>query len=129
MDGLIRCPQIAMHLPRPATSPRLRLLWLLWLVLLLPIAQTSAALHGLSHALSDRTGENPPIDGKQAVQHAHCDLCLTAAALVGAAPPVAPPFLPRLAALHEPPHAVRATAWVVPTLPAYESRAPPFSLL
>ncbi len=118
-----------MHTLRPAFSSSRRLAWLLWLVLLLPLAQTAATLHVLSHAISDVAGDGGQIDGKQAIGNAHCELCLTGAALLGAAPPAALPYLPQSTALHEPPLAVFAGVWFATTVPAYESRAPPFSLL
>ena len=118
-----------MLFPRPTISPRRRLVWLLWLVLLLPLAQTAASLHLLSHAIADVSGASAPADGKQAIEHAHCELCLTAAALVGAAPPVAPPLLPQLVTHRQQPATVHAAVWLTPTITAYESRAPPFSLL
>ncbi len=56
--------------------------WLLWLALLLPIAQAMADVHALSH-LGDRQ--------EAGVAHlAHCDLCLTAANLGAGAPAAAP---------------------------------------
>ena len=52
--------------------------WLLWLALLLPIAQAMAGVHALSHVGDNRD------DG---IAHlVHCDLCLTAADLAGGAP-------------------------------------------
>lgn len=39
----------AMHAPPPRTVPQCRLVWLLWLALLLPIAQVTATWHALSH--------------------------------------------------------------------------------
>ena len=116
----------AMHLLRTSLPPRRRLMWLLWLVLLLPIAQTTATLHVLSHALSGPAGEGAEADGTKAIQHAHCDLCLTAAALIGAAPPASPPQLPQSTAFRELPCAVSHVAWFAPSVTAYESRAPPF---
>ena len=110
---------------RPAASPRRRLVWLLWLVLLLPMAQTAASWHLLSHAHS---GENSEADGKQPLHHTQCELCLSAAALIGGAPPVQPPGLPHPTARHERPKAAASSVWLAPTAPAYESRAPPFSL-
>ena len=118
-----------MHGSRKTTYPRHRFVWLLWLALLLPLAQTAANLHVLSHAISDVTGESGPADGKQALHPAQCALCLTAAALVGGAPPVSPPCLPQLAQTHEQPAALCAGVWFAPTVTAYESRAPPFSQL
>ena len=118
-----------MQTPRSALSSRRRFWWLLWLVLLLPIAQTAATLHVLSHAMLDLAGDGSAIDGKPAIDHAHCELCLTAAALTGAAPPAAAPCLPRLAMSRALPRAVSLAVRFAATVPAYESRAPPFSVL
>ena len=65
--------------------------WLLWLALLLPIAQAMAGVHALSH-VSDR-----PDDGL--VHVVDCDLCLTAAHLAGSAPAAEPGPLPEGAAV------------------------------
>lgn len=59
--------------------------WLLWLALLLPLAQAMAGAHALSHAGGDRA------DGL--VHLTHCDLCLTAANL-GSGAPATQPSLP-----------------------------------
>ena len=118
-----------MHIARPASPLHQRLIWVLWLVLLLPIAQAAATFHVLSHAVSDLAGEGMPADGKRAIQHANCSLCLTAAALSSAAPAVSPPCPPQLTALHQPAHTVLAGVWLAPTVAVYESRAPPSSLL
>ena len=117
-----------MQTPRSALSSRRRFWWLLWLVLLLPIAQTAATLHVLSHAMLDLAGDGSAIDGKPAIDHAHCELCLTAAALNGAAPPAAAPCLPRLAVILDLPRTVSAGVWFTATVAAYKSRAPPFSV-
>ena len=109
---------------RPAASPRRHLAWLLWLVLLLPIAQTAASWHLLSHAPS---GDSSEADGKQLLHPTHCELCLSAAALIGGAPPVQPPGLPHATARHERPNAAASSVWLAPTAPGYESRAPPVS--
>jgi hypothetical protein len=59
--------------------------WLLWLALILPIAQAMAGVHALSHVGDSRD------DG---IAHlVHCDLCLTAADL-GAGAPAAEPAAP-----------------------------------
>ena len=102
-----------------------RLGWLLWLVLLLPMAQTAATWHVLSHLHSDQADKN---DGKQAIHQDHCDLCLSAAALIGGAPLVSAPQLPPARALHKTPlDALRGILLTAPTR-AYDSRAPPFPL-
>ena len=75
----------AMQTLRSVPSPHRRFVWLLWLVLLLPLAQTTANLHVLSHATAELAGETGRADRQQAIDHAHCDLCLMAAALIGAA--------------------------------------------
>ena len=109
-------------------SRRSRFIWLLWLVFLLPIAQNAANLHVLSHALADRFDASLDTAGKNAAQPAHCDICLTAAALAGAAPPMALPVLPRLQTPHQRPHAIAHAVRSTRTIAAYQSRAPPFSL-
>lgn len=66
--------------------------WLLWLALLLPIAQAMAGVHALSHLGSDRRDDG--------IAHlVHCDLCLTAANLAGGAPSAGPGPLPASAAV------------------------------
>jgi hypothetical protein len=65
--------------------------WLLWLALLLPIAQAMAGVHALSH-MGDRQDDG--------LAHlVHCDLCLTAAHLAGGAPAAEPGPLPACAAV------------------------------
>lgn len=92
--------------------------WLLWLALLLPIAQAMAAAHAFAHV-----GERPQ-DG--AAHAAACDLCVAAAQLAGAAP-VAMPALPAV----QP--AATAVAWPPAPAPAPAAawrppaRAPPAS--
>lgn len=108
---------------RLSTVSHRHLVWLLWLVLLLPIAQTAATWHVLSHVHSSQAD-----DGKQAIHQDHCDLCLSATALIGGAPLLSSPHLPLARGLHEAPlvelRGIRLTA---PAL-AYDSRAPPFPL-
>lgn len=101
---------------------RRHLVWLLWLVLLLPLAQTAATWHVLSHMNSQSAPES---DSRQAIHHAQCDLCLGAAALAGGAPLVPKPVAPLLHALHEAPLiASHLVLWRLVTL-AYYGRAPP----
>lgn len=101
---------------------RRHLVWLLWLVLLLPLAQVAASWHVLSHVNAQPVPEN---DNRQAIHHAQCDLCLGAAALVSGAPLVSAAAAPAAPLLHD---AFVATApavhWRLAT-PAYLSRAPP----
>jgi len=114
---------------RPTLSSHRRFVWLLWLVLLLPLAQTAANLHLLSHATSELDGASGGADGKLAINPAHCDLCLMAAALIGSAPPVPSAVLAPSTAPHTPPVSWFANVWLAPALPVYQSRAPPFSPL
>jgi len=94
--------------------------WLLWLALLLPLAQAMAGVHALSHV----TGERQDAGLAHLV---HCDLCLAAADLSGAAPAAAPAALPAcavveaLAAAPLAPAAAHAADWRPP------ARAPPAS--
>lgn len=112
-----------------ALSPRRRLVWLLWLMLLLPLAQTASTLHVLSHATSAVAGESGKVDGEQAIDSGHCDLCMLAAALMGAAPPGSVSLLAQSIALYTQPNSIFASVWLTPALPVYESRAPPFFVL
>ena len=109
---------------RPPT-PR-RFTWLLWLALLLPMAQAAANWHAYSHtgreARTDTRGEPA---SKQAPHLSHCDLCLTAAAVTGGALPVAPTALAIPALRHPAPQAAIPSARLALTVLAYLSRAPP----
>lgn len=99
-----------------------RLVWLLWLALLLPVAQAAATWHALSHTGWDVNGA---AEGKRALHQPHCDLCVSAAAVSGGALPGKPPSLQHPPAHHEMPQA--AFSGVGPALfaRAYLSRAPP----
>jgi len=98
------------------------LAWLLWIGLLLPVAQVAAAAHALSHA-SQEAGRSG--DGKQAAAQTHCDLCLIAAAIGGVAPPAKPPTPTPVTVSSQ--AAQVTSADVPPAAPvlAYRSRAPP----
>jgi hypothetical protein len=74
--------------------------WLLWLALLLPIAQAMAGVHALSH-VGDRLDDS-------IVHLVDCDLCLTAAHLAGGAPVAAPASLPAGPATHAVPQPAQA---------------------
>jgi hypothetical protein len=96
-------------------------MWLLWLALLLPMGQSAASWHALSHTRVDSSDA----DGKQALHQAHCDLCLTAAAVSGGAMPSQAPALPHLSARHAAPQAAAGSVWLALPALAYLSRAPP----
>ncbi len=97
-------------------------MWLLWLALLTPIAQTVATTHALSHSQLEASSNGTD---KQGLAHALCDLCLAAAALAGGAPPFQPPSSTHPIALREAPRADFSRVWFAVTDRAYESRAPP----
>jgi hypothetical protein len=93
--------------------------WLLWLALLVATGHSFATLHPYTHSISDLAAQAA---GKQHALSA-CDVCLTAAAALGAAPPALPPAivsplagpaiepLPSAAISHAPvrrPYAIRA---------------------
>ena len=94
--------------------------WLLWLALVLPIAQAMAGVHALSHV---GHGADDAI-----VHLVDCDLCLTAAQLAGGAPAASPgPLAVGTAgdvfvAVRPVPAITRDAAWRPP------ARAPPASV-
>ena len=114
-----------MHTTRLNMFTHRHLVWLLWLVLLLPIAQTAATWHVLSHLHSEQADEN---DGKQAIHQDRCALCLSAAALIGGAPLGSAPHLPQARAFHEAPLVELRGILLTAPARAYDSRAPPFLL-
>ena len=106
-------------------------MWLLCLAFLLPVAQVTAAWHGLSHAIADASGDTKEAaDAKRSLPHqTHCDLCLTASAVSGGALPGAlPAFVPSVDG-HPAPQSLSAEVWVAAPAHAYRSRAPPLALL
>src|SRR5258706_15954179 len=109
---------------RPAHQRRFA--WLLWLALLLPLAQAAANWHALSHVRLDGTSEP---DGKQALHQTHCDLCLTAAAVSGGALTGEPTALPHRVARHQAPQHAASIVRVAALALAYQSRAPPLASL
>ena len=112
---------------RPGARPAVRRLtqgasWLLWLALLLPMAQSVAAWHGYTHVKPDASERE---DGKPAPHAAHCDFCLAAASAAGSALLGGPPSFMSLAARHELPRPAVRGVWQAPVALAYQSRAPP----
>jgi hypothetical protein len=93
--------------------------WLLWLALLLPIAQAMAGVHALSH-VGDRQDDG--------IAHlVHCDLCLTAADLGAGAPAAEPVVLAVGSATHAAPLLARSGAPRAVSLGLPPARAPPAS--
>jgi hypothetical protein len=113
-----------MHATRFRTAPQRHFVWLLWLMLLLPVAQVTASWHALSHAGVEAGAARDP---QHAPHAAHCDLCLTAAAVDGGVPLVASPSLTPEAIRHALPRAALAAFWVASPAQAYLSRAPPIA--
>jgi hypothetical protein len=106
------------------TWTRPRFAWLLWLALLLPLAQVAAAWHAQSHGLGESAGA---FGAKHAPMGDLCKVCVTAASVTGGGAPstafvVAAGFVPSLVP-PSPPRSLRPA----PASPAYQSRAPPFA--
>lgn len=101
-----------------------RLAWVLWLALLLPLAQGVANWHAQSHWDTERSSS---FKGKDTLAGAHCGVCLSAAAVTGGGAASTPLAIahpaPRLPAAQLP-DGPRGSAALVR---AYQSRAPPFA--
>lgn len=113
-----------MNLVRLRSHVNQRFACLLALVLLLPIAQTFAALHQISHV---QTVETDRADTAHLVGPGFCDICLASMSVTGGAPPsAARDYLELTVGVTVPPvtpvDAFRAVA-----TQAYQSRAPPFT--
>lgn len=101
---------------------RIGLPWLMWLALLLPLAQSAAAWHEVSHT-AETAGTFDA--GKKALHTAACGLCLASAAMHGAGLACEPPALLHPALGHSQPR-LPSPGWqpAAPVL-GYSSRAPP----
>ena len=101
---------------------------LLWVALVLPIAQATAACHLYSHTSELAAGASDFSKSKHAAGASHCDLCLAGSVVHGGGLPSAE-LLPALPLLH---HAAPAAAfespWTPPIALAYQGRAPPIAL-
>jgi len=112
-------------------SRRIGFGWLLGWLLLLPLAQSMAAWHEVSHlggaAESGTLTAPAPHDDAPLPHHPACALCLAAAAIgAGGLPTVAlalPFITPDAQRVRVP--VAQAPAWVTPPVAAYRSRAPP----
>lgn len=116
-----------MRAARPHLTTRRHFTWLLWLAMLLPLAQGAATWHAMSHAAAAVTGGEADSDSK-ALHATSCALCLSAAAIGDGAVPSAPPGLVLLAAKHTEPSPLALIGRVADEWPAYRSRAPPSSI-
>ena len=115
----------AMHTAQHKTFAQRHMQWLLWLVLLLPLAQTLGSWHLVAHLPTQQSTQR---EDPQALHPDDCSLCTSAAALIGGAPLATPPKLPQTLALFKAPPATRIGIFTAPTAIAYESRAPPSPL-
>lgn len=111
---------------RRRSSFRHRVAWLLWLALLVPLAQSAAFVHGYSHV---RTEASDYRDSDPATQANHCALCLTAAALAGGAVLAGESRLFFVAGPDVVPREGATSVWQGLATLGYLSRAPPFSAL
>ena len=114
---------LAMNPLRPVIAVKRQLVWLLWLALLLPVAQATASWHALSHI---EPGTTNGADDPRTLRLTHCDLCPSAAAVSGGVLPNEPPSLPpHPVARHDVPQAASSGVRLAFSAPAYLGRAPP----
>lgn len=120
-------PSASRRFRRPAL-PRHFAWLLLWVALILPVAQAAAACHVYSHTSELAAGSAELGKAKHAAGASHCDLCLAGSVVHGGGLPSAE-LLPALPILH---HAAPAAAfespWTPPIVLAYQGRAPPVAL-
>ncbi len=113
---------------RSRTAAPRRYAWLLWLALLLPLAQAAASSHVYSHTGDLAAGVEGLGKSKHAAGGAHCALCVAGSiALGGGLPAATLPALP-LCSHHAVPKAAFASLWEAAPRLAYQGRAPPFAL-
>lgn len=108
---------------RSLTHPRFA--WLLWLALLVPLAQFAANWHAQSHWDTERISSQ---NGKHGLAGDRCDLCLTAAALAAGGAAAEPPAMAHPVGRGVAPVAIADRVRSGARALAYESRAPPFVL-
>lgn len=106
---------------RPAT--RLARMTLVWLALVLALAQAVAIRHAYSHEPADAASHAA---GKHPGGLAHCNACIAAAAIGGTAPPSAALVLPALAQ-QRPELAARTAHYTGAQQRPYAIRAPPLA--
>jgi hypothetical protein len=99
-----------------------RLAWVLWLAMLLPLAQVAANWHAQSHWDTERSSST-----KDMLANAHCGVCLSAAAVTGGGAASTPLAIAHPSSRQPAAQFAEAPHGAAPLLRAYESRAPPFS--
>ena len=106
---------------RPDSILRRHSIWLLWLALILPVAQAAASAHAISHArqVTCRTATDP------CVHPSPCDLCLLVAAIAGGAPAGDPPAIAQPELRDDRPSTSGIPSPDGRFDPVYRSRAPP----
>jgi|KBSMisStandDraft_5_1062788.scaffolds.fasta_scaffold1262081_2 hypothetical protein len=106
-----------------STLRRLVSPWLMWLALLIPLAQAAAGVHAISHIASEARSE----EGKSSAPLAdHCPQCVLAATLGSGAPPAVPVAWAAPTLRHALPETAAAHPFASGCASAYLSRAPPF---
>ena len=115
-----------MRMPLHSSPPRSQLILLLWLALLLPLAQLAGTWHAYSHLLPQISAQERD---KQAPQADHCDLCIAAADVGGGGLMRVTQSLPAPVARHAPPRHGASAVHAARIALAYRSRAPPFASL
>lgn len=107
---------------RPVPFLQRHMAWLVWFAMLLPMAQTAAAWHGVSHATALVAGAADPIDAPHTTP---CELCLAGATVAAGAALAAWPAVLAVVAAHELPTLAFASVCAAAPALAYRSRAPP----
>ena len=112
-----------------STNPALRqrFAWLLWLAMLLPLAQGVASWHAQAHWNADGSDRSSRSEEKHGTTGKLCDLCVIAAAVTGGTAVDNVPALSHAPAAHAAPTSPADSAWCAPVLAAYQSRAPPIA--
>lgn len=103
-----------------------RIAWVLWLALLLPLAQAAANWHVQSHWDTERSGSPADSDALGAL---HCSICLSAAAVTGGGAASTPLAMAHAPASQPAAQSPAPSPRSAPVPAAYQSRAPPFVLL
>lgn len=111
---------------RRRSPSSLRAVWLLWLALLVPLAQSVALVHAHAH---ERAGSSERRDADQAAQAAPCDLCLAAAALAGGPLLHGGPQAWVQPGSERAPRSAAPGVWPGQAVLGYQSRAPPLPAL